>query len=483
MRPTMAAHTSDVLVVGAGGAGVAAAIEAASRGARVTIVEAQPASGGAAVTAGGGCFAAGSPLQERLGIDDSPDRALEDWIAWGGEAVDVEWARRYVEGSASEVYGWLTGLGVGWVGVDLHEGNRAPRWHAPKGAGWAVVQALQRAAADLPIDWHYGTRVTEIAVAGGRVIGLQAEDADGPIEYRADAVLIASGGFNNNLEMVLRHAKNLAPGNRVLLGGGRGALGEGHGLLERLGAQLVNMDAVWMYPYSTPDYRDPSGRRGLVVRGLEGDVWVNRQARRFHDESRRGGATGLPALLAQDPPTCWSIIDATIASRYTVADPTYRRQGQPVREELYRLLDESPFIAKADTIEGLAAAAGLDPGTLRETLADHNRARTLGLETDPDFGRPLAGLEPLTEPPFYALQFFPLARKNLGGVRTDGECRAVRADGTPVPGLFAAGEVAGMAGGRINGRNALEGTMFGPSIFSGRIAGRVMAGARATTSR
>jgi predicted oxidoreductase len=296
--------------------------------------------------------------------------------------------------------------------------------------------------------------VTDISRAAGRVVGVVAEGPDGPLEYRADALLIASGGFNNNLEMVQRYATDLPRGSRVLLGGAIGARGEGHRLLEALGAQLVNLEAVWMYPYATPDYRDPSGQRGLVVRGLEGDVWVNSQGRRFHDESKRGGATGLPALLAQDPPTCWSIIDARIAARFNVADPAYRARGEPLRDQLYRLLEESSFIARGNSIAELGATTGLDAGAL---------------------GRPLAGLEPLDAPPFYALQFFPLARKNLGGVRTDLRCQVLGADDRPIPGLFAAGEVAGMAGGRINGRNALEGTMFGPSIFSGRIAGQAMA--------
>ena len=107
-------------------------------------------------------------------------------------------------------------------------------------------------------------------------------------------------------------------------------------------------------------------------------------------------------------------------------------------------------------------------------MRDHNRARMLGRTVDPDFGRPLAGLKPIDEPPYYAIQFFAAGRKNLGGVRTNENCQVVRASGEPVAGLFAAGEVAGMAGGRINGQGALEGTMLGPSLYSGRVAGRVV---------
>lgn len=467
---------ADVVIVGAGGAGMAAAIEAAGRGARVVVLDPAAEAGGTARSAGGGTCIAGSPLQERLGIPDSPAQALEDWLAWGGETVDVEWARRYVEAGVSDLYVWLATLGVEWVRADWHEGNRVPRWHAPRDGGLGVIRALERAARAEPrIGWGFRTRVTDLVAAGGRVAGVLAQGPEGPVEYRAGAVLIASGGFNNNLEMVRRHAATLPPGGRILLGGGEGARGDGHAILERIGAQFVNLDAVWMYPYATPDYQDPAGVRGLVCRGLEGDVWVNAQGQRFHNEDRRGGATGAVALLRQRPATCWSIIDARIAARYTVAHPRYRNGTTPLRDRLQQLLDESPFIARGNTLEALAAAAGLAGGALRETIVAHNRMLATRLEADPDFGRSLRGLDPLTEPPFYAIQFFPLARKNLGGARTTLTCQVLDGQDRPIPGLFAAGEVAGMAGGRINGRAALEGTMFGPSLFSGRVAGRSMA--------
>jgi uncharacterized protein len=473
----MAQQTADVLIVGAGGAGIGAAIEAAQAGARVIVVDAAGQAGGTARTAGGGTWIAGSPLHQRLGIEDSVANGLADWLAWGGDAVDVEWAERYVAAGVPELYVWLAELGVEWVNLNLQEGNRVPRWHAPLGGGLGVMRVLERASRTYPnIEWHFETRLTDLVVEAGRVVGALARGPAGPVEYRAEAVLIASGGFNNNLEMVQQHLAANGQVERVLLGGGRGARGEGHRLLERVQARFVNLDAIWIYPYATPDYRDPSGRRGLVLRGLEGDVWVNRQGRRFHNEAKRGGATGAPALLAQEPATCWTIIDASIAARFNAADPYYRQGDEDLRDHLYELLDNSPFIAKGNTIAELADAAGFERGPLGETIADHNRLRASGVPTDPDFGRPLAGLAPLDQPPFYAIQFFPLARKNLGGVRTDLACRVVDQSDRPIAGLFAAGEVAGMAGGQINGRAALEGTMFGPSIYSGRVAGRCMVG-------
>lgn len=463
---------ADLIVVGAGAAGFGAATEAARRGARVIVVEAAPEVGGTARTAGAGTCIAGSPLQAREGIDDSPDRALVDWLAWGGPSADEEWARRYLEASVREVYHRLAAMGVEWFGVRQPEGNSVPRWHRARGGGLAVMRALEEAARTLPsISWHVGTRVRELVVAGGTVVGVVTDGPDGPVEYGARSVVMATGGFANSAELVRQHATAAAGAERVLLGGGPGALGEGHSMLDGVSARFVNLDAVWMYPYATPDHRDPKGKRGLALRGLDGDLWVGTDGRRFHNEVLRGGATGTAALLRQPGATCWSIIDARIASRFTIADPFYRQGLEPVAGRLQQLLTDSPYVASARSIRGLAASAGIDGANLEQEVRESNAAIAAGETTDV-LGKPLARLEPLVEPPFYAIQFFPMARKNLGGVRTNLECQVLDVRDEPIPGLFAAGEVAGMAGGSVNGRAALEGTMFGPSFYSGMVAGR-----------
>ena len=470
---SISAARSDLLILGAGAAGVCAAIEAASRGLRVTVVDAEDGSRNASATSGGGIFIAATPYQQQRGIEDSAELAIEDWLAWGGPDVDLPWARRYIESGPDELFSWLSELGVEWIDLHHQEGNRVPRWHSPKGGGKGVMEVLNRHAHTYPIDFQHGVEVTEIVTEGGRVVGLRGRRADGSeLELRAEATLIASGGFSSSPDFVQRYAARNGPDTRVLLGGGLRADGSGHRMLEKLDAQFTNLEAVWCYPYATPDYLDPTGQRGLVCRGLEGDVWVNRDGRRFHNEDKRGGSTGTPALLAQPGATCWTIMDARIAARYNAADPRYRAGNVPLREALYGLLDESPFIAKGETVEDLARAAGLPADNLRDALAEYNGCIANGLEYDPAFGKKLTGLEPVDQPPFYAMQFFPLARKNLGGVRTDLDCRVLDRTDQPIPGLYAAGEVAGMAGGHINGRAGLEGTMFGPVIFSGKVAGR-----------
>src|SRR3954447_6187762 len=151
MRPTRT--TADLLVVGAGAAGAMAAIDAASAGADVLVVEALPGFGGTAVTSGGGICIAGSALQERRSITDSPDNALEDWLAFGGPEADADWADAYLRSSATRLFDWLSSMGVEWTGVNQQEGNRVPRWHAPKNGGAGLMQVVETYAMALPIRW------------------------------------------------------------------------------------------------------------------------------------------------------------------------------------------------------------------------------------------------------------------------------------------------------------------------------------------
>ncbi len=470
-------RTFDIVVIGAGGAGLACAIEAAERGTTVAIMDAAPGVGGTASVAGGGTCIAGSPLQEQLGIDDSVERALEDWAAWGGESVDLEWTERYLRASTPELYERLAGLGVQWIGVAPHEGNRVARWHRPAGGGRSVMLALARKARTLPnLTWLFEHRVVRLVRSGGRVTGVATVSSGREEEVGARAVVVASGGFSNDPGMVAEFAVAAANAERVLLGGGVGARGEGHRMLKDVGAQFAQLDAVWMYPYATPDDLDPLAQRGLALRGMEGEIWINDEGVRFHDESLRGGATGTPALLQQPHGRCWSVFDAQVASRMVIADPAYTEAGEPIRANIDEFLRRSPHVESAVSIADLAARIGVDDDNLRDAIGQINSARAGGEARDPIVGKRMSGLDAIDQAPFYAVRLHPMARKNLGGVRTDLACRVLDENDRPIEGLFAAGEVAGMAGGRINGRAALEGTAFGPSVFSGMIAGRAVAG-------
>jgi succinate dehydrogenase/fumarate reductase flavoprotein subunit len=271
--------------------------------------------------------------------------------------------------------------------------------------------------------------------------------------------------------MVLRHSEALRAAEHVLIGGGVGATGLGHTLLEDQGAELGHLQNIWTYAFATPDPRDSEGRRGLVMRGMDSAIWVNRAGRRFVDESRPGPGSATPALLAQEGSTCWAILDRPMLSRTRIADAAFRGDDEHRIPAIEALMSASPAIAVADSPRELADAAGIDPEVFEETFHQWDVLLASGVEVDPSTQRKLEGIEGYGGPPYYAITFHPLARKNLGGVHTDLRGRVLRADGAPIAGLYAAGELAGFGGGHLAGRRALEGIMIGGSLFSGRVAG------------
>lgn len=463
----------DVIVVGSGGAGLAAALDAMEHGATVAIVEREPEMGGATAISGGGCFASATPVQAEKGIQDTTELALEDWLRWGQGSADQEWAKYYIENTSASLIGWLADMGVNWDAVNQQEGNTVPRWHHPEGGGKQLWQVMYDAALARGVDhWLTNTAATELIVEQGRVTGLrvQRRDSSEAMELHGKTVVMATGGFMSNVDMVRSYRPDLHSA-RLMEGSHIGATGDGHKMVEGIGGNLTHMDHMWMYSYATPDYRDPNGKRGLVVRGLPNYVWVNAQGRRFHNESLSGGASATPAVLAQEPQYCWAIVDDSMRRGADISDPYYRDGATKHLERIETLFKESPYIKSAPTIEALAGEAGLPVEEFQESIRRYNSNIDEGLETDPEFGRHLTGRKKIEEAPFFAIQFFPLSRKSFGGVKTDLQCKVLDGGGKPIPGLYAAGELTGMAGGHINGRAGLEGTMLGPTLFSGRVAG------------
>ena len=461
----------DVAIIGGGGAGIPAAIEAGRAGATAVVLEQADECGGTAAISGGGCCIVGTPLQKSQGIEDTPDLAFDDWIKWGGGSADEVWARYYLEHTLHDLYHWAEGCGARWVDMKFQEGNSVLRWHRPENNGLGLMTALIKTAESLPnITIMTATDAGRLMTKNGRVVGVTAVSRRETVEIFSKAVVVATGGFNSNLDMVLEVRPEFKK-YRVMEGSGFGAKGVGHAMIKELGGYFTHMDHIWFYVYATPDYRDPQQRRGLVFRMTPGYIWFNQRGKRFHNESVTGGASATPALLAQNPPHAWAILDHPMTAKMDVADPYYRRGDLIDHTKVQELLDNSPYIRKADTLEELGKKIEIDLASFLAEIYEYNKAFDDGLETEPRFGKSLKLSKKFDTPPYYAIQLFPLARKNFGGVKTDLRCHVLDKHFEPIPGLYAAGEVSGMAGGHINGRNGLEGTMLGPSVFSGRVAG------------
>ncbi len=463
---------TDIAIVGSGGAGMAAGIEARDAGARVVAFEKAAEPGGAAKISGGGCFIVGSPMQKERGIEDTPDLAFDDWMKWGGPSADAVWARYYIEHSLHDLYFWAEGLGAKWVHMMPQEGNTVMRWTKTENNGLGLmthlIEGFRARGGEIVSD----TEITRIKLDGGRVTGIEGINAEtgDKVDVTCKTVVVTTGGFNSNLDMILEIRPELANG-KIMEGSGPGSTGSGHKLLSQVGGYLTHMENIWFYAYATPDYRDPNQRRGLAFRQVPGYIWVNQQGRRFHNEALSGGNSASPALLAQSPRHAWAIMDAPMRDNIAIADPYYRVGDEANREKIEELFNNSPFVKKAATLAELANEIDVDGPAFLDTVERYNEAFEQGLDNEPEFGKPLASSKKFDTAPYFAMQIFPLARKNFGGVKTDIGCRVLDKHFEPIQGLYAAGEVAGMAGGHINGSAGLEGTMLGPSIFSGRVAG------------
>jgi flavocytochrome c len=463
----------DVVIIGSGGSALAAAIEACRAGARVALIEKEEALGGTTMTSNGGCWMVGTPLQKSLGIKDSADAAFEDWIRWSEGTADEQWARHYIEHSLNDLYHWTEGLGVKWLDMKWHEGNRVMRWHRPADKGLALVSLLKKEADLCGLKAYYtSTEVTEIIIEDGCVHGIKGINrATGDsLEISSRTVVVATGGFCSNLEMILKHRPELRD-SKIMLGSGPGATGSGHKILEEAGGYLTHMDHVWFYVNATPDYLDPTGLRGLVFRLTPGQIWVNQQGSRFHNEVLIGGATATPAFMVQNPRHAWAVLDMPMTRNMVIADAYYQEGDRILRDRIQGLLNLSPYVRKAESLEELGRKMEVDVPNFLSTVKNYNHYFDSGSEREPDFEKPLKDSKKFDTPPYYAIQLFPLARKSLGGVKTDLQCRVLNKHFEMIPGLYASGEVAGMAGGHINGKAALEGTMLGPALVSGRVAG------------
>lgn len=445
----------DVLVIGAGGCGLVAAIAAHEQGASVAILEKTKRLQGNTTLSSGSIPAAGTRFQRAAGIDDSAERMRDDLLRTSGPHEAVHLTRRLSAVSA-ELVEWL----VDTAHVDLslietyrHVGHSVHRLHAPPSRmGADLLADLAREVERRDIPLALGNRATALLIEGGRVCGARAITAHGDsTEIGAVATILATNGFGANRTLLRRFCPEVAD---IAYAGAPGSEGEALEWAEGLGAEVANIGAFQGHG----SFADPLGILVTWTLVEKGAVIVDATGARFGNETV--GYSAFCALEHDRPRPLYVVYDARIA--HIVA------KGQ---QEFSGLLEMGGFVSAA-TPRLLADRIGLDPDSLTRTLVAANEARS-GQWAD-QHGRQVWGDQPLTAP-FYATRIQPALFHTQGGLLVDSEARVLRSDGSVIVGLFAGG---GAAAG-ISGQQGSAGYASGNGLLSalglGFLAGRAAA--------
>lgn len=453
--------TTDVVIIGGGGAGLAAAVTAHDHGSEVLVLEKMPRLGGNTILSGGALNASESPRQEAQGIEDSVELHFTQTFEGGDELGNPDLVQILVENAYPGVE-WLESMGMEFEEeVFTVLGGLWPRAHKPDSPlGTGFIETYQKY-----IDEHDGievmldTEVLELVVEDGAVVGVMAKGLDGDVLVHANkGVVLATGGFAMNNEMLNEFNKSWPDLGDVMSTNHPGATGDGHVMAEAIGASLIGMEHLQLLPLGDPNSGSLSGN---IEQGVENRIFVNKDGNRFVDEGARRDVM-TKALLEQEDAWLWLVLDA---KNYPTEETTNN-----FNETIEELIAQGRAF-KGDTLEELAEQIDVDPENLVNAVEEFNRVVEEG---GPDeFGRTLFDT-PIDTPPFYAGPRVPTVHHTMGGVEINEYAQVLSADGSIIPGLYAAGEVTG----GIHGSNRLGGNALADILVFGRIAGESAANQR-----
>ena len=481
---------ADVVVVGAGGAGMTAAISAAADGLKVVVVESQAMVGGNSVRATGGMNAAKTPLQDKntfgesAGVektlaaaegyaDNETITALaatvsEQWEAYkanpegyfdsvelmeldtmiGGKGINnPELVKTLCSNTADSIV-WLDSVGASLTSVGAFGGASVKRIHRPVNAegktlsvGAYIVPILEKNLQDAGVEIILNTTVDTILTdANGAACGVSGVANDGSkLTVNADAVILTTGGFGANLDMVVSYKPELAG---FMTTNAAGIQGQGIKMAEALGAATVDMNQIQIHPTVE------ANTAALITEGLRGDgaILVNAEGKRFFDEvSTRDKVSA--AEIAQPGSYSYLIVDQAMADASNVIQG-YIKKG---------------FTTQGETYEELAKALGMDEAAFAETMNTWNGY--VEAKNDPEFGR-TSFANPLNTAPYYAIKVTAGVHHTMGGLKINPAAEVLTEDGSAIAGLFAAGEVTG----GVHGANRLGGNAVADFVVFGRIA-------------
>ena len=483
---------ADVVVVGAGGAGMTAAITAAGEGKSVVILESQSMVGGNSVRATGGMNAAKTVYQdenefgESAGVEKTLKTAAEkyadnetitalaktvseQWAAYqanptgyfdsvelmeldtmiGGKGInDPELVETLCANSADAI-DWLDEHGITLHNVSSFGGASVKRIHRPVNAegktvsvGSYMIPLLQENCEKAGVKMMLDTTATEILTdANGAAVGVKATGASGEtVTVNAKAVVLATGGFGANLDMVVKYKPEL---KGFMTTNAPGIQGQGIEMAQAIGAATVDMDQIQIHPTVE------ANTAALITEGLRGDgaILINEEGKRFIDEVGTRDVVSA-AEIAQTGSYSWLVVDQAMVDASSVIQG-YIKKGYTVTGATY---------------EELGKAMGVDAAAFAETMEKWNGY--VEAKNDPDFGR-TSFANPLNTAPYYAVKVTAGVHHTMGGLKINANTEVLNEKGEVIPGLFAAGEVTG----GVHGANRLGGNAVADFTVFGRIAG------------
>lgn len=435
-----APQSYDVVVVGSGGAGLAAAIQAHDEGASVLIVEKMPSIGGNTVKASAGMNAAETRFQRVKGIFDSKELFYAETLKGGYNKNNPELLHRFVE-NAPQAIEWLADRGIMLNDITTTGGMSIDRTHRPRdgsAVGGYLISGLLRNINKRSIDVLMETAVTDILFEQGAVSGVALlTDENEALTVHAKSVIVATGGFSANSQMVVKYRPDL---EGFVTTNHKGATGGGIALLEKLGAGTVDMGEIQIHPTveQTTSYLISESIRG------GGAILVNQKGSRFFNEMETRDKVSAQ-IIALPEKFAYIVFDENVRTKNKAADE-YIAKG---------------FVVSAEGPRELAEKLGMDYHTFLATLERYNGF--VENQYDEDFGRKTALRNPIKDGPFHAIRIAPGVHHTMGGVTINAETEVLDKQHQVIPGVFAAGEVAGgiHGGNRIGGNAVADIIVFG----------------------